>query len=279
MELPISIVIAVADDTRISKCLDSIDEECEVVVVANGATKEVVDILSTYSEKMKLKLIELDVRNLSKSRDVGIKAASYNNIILMDSDCVFLKGTIKRFYELIEIKGHKIVNGFIEFKATTVGSKLVKNSRDYLNSISNTGYAFAPCLGLKKDLVNEIGGYYFDHSIKWVEDAELNVRLKKNKILIFDAPEAIIEHCSIPLKKDLRAAFNYGTGKRIGVRKGIMRGVGAFWSDIPKIFIKKGLFTSIYMICWNICYTFGYYLQPILKNEEGNKDEKSNMFK
>lgn len=279
MELPISIVIAVADDTRISKCLDSVDEVCEIVVVANGATKEVIDILLDYSGEMNIKLIEVEERNLSKSRDIGITAATYNNVILMDSDCIFLKGTIKRFYELIEIKGNKIVNGFIEFQANTVGSKLVKNARDYLNSISNTGYAFAPGLGLKKNLITEIGGYYFDHSIKWVEDAELNVRLRKNEIPIFDAPEAKIIHCSIPLRKDLKAAFNYGTGKRIGVKKGIMKGVGAFWSDIPNISIKKGIFTSIYMVCWNVWYTLGYFLQPLLKKEEGNKDEKSYMFK
>lgn len=269
MKLPISIVIAVADDKKIINCLRSIDVFCEVVIVANGATREVMDILYDFSKKMNLKVIEQEERNLSKARDIGIIAASNNNILLMDTDCVFVPGTIRRFNDLLEINENKIINGSIEFESNTFGSRLVKNARDYINNHSNTGYAFAPSLGMKKDLIDLIGGYYFDHSIKWVEDAELNVRLRKYKIPIYNVPEARIIHSSISVKKDLRAAFNYGVGKRVGVNKGIMKGVGAFWGHTLPIIRDKGLLTALFMVVWNISYTIGYYSQPL--NKSGRK--------
>ena len=44
----VSLVICVADDVRIKKMLDSVKEFCEVVVVINGGTNDVKEIVNSY---------------------------------------------------------------------------------------------------------------------------------------------------------------------------------------------------------------------------------------
>ena len=74
-KLEISLVICVADDIRIMNTLESIDVFCEVVVVLNGATIQVKKIIQKYknTEKYKLVVVEISERNLSKSRNMGMK--------------------------------------------------------------------------------------------------------------------------------------------------------------------------------------------------------------
>lgn len=262
--MDLTILIAVANDLRIEQCIQSIDEDCEILVIANGPTQEVMKLLQKLQEeKQKLRIVTIDERNLSKARDVGMHAATYPKVILMDSDCVFSAGTIRKFYDALE--DEMIVNGKINFMSNGWESNIVKQAREYLNDPTNTGFAFAPGLGLRKELIDYVYGYYFDHQIKWVEDAELNVRIRKSKVRVFPLPTAEINHVPLKIKQDLRAAFYYGTGKRIGVKKGIMSGVGAFWHEVPDVARKKGIQTAIFMVVWNLLYTSGYYLQPYIK--------------
>ena len=51
----ISVIICVADDIRIKKMLDSIEGYCEVVVVLNGATNEVKNIVKKYTPEVAAK--------------------------------------------------------------------------------------------------------------------------------------------------------------------------------------------------------------------------------
>ena len=262
--MDLTVLIAVATDSRIEECINSIDEDCEILVVANGASKEIIELLKKIKKKNKyVNFIFIEERNLSKARDIGMFAALYNKVILMDSDCVFKRGTIRQFYEVMDKE--YIVNGKINFLSNDWESKIVKQAREYLNNPLNTGFAFAPGLGLRKDILNHIDSYYFDHEIRWVEDAELNIRIRKSNLKVYALPSAEIYHVPLKIKQDLKAAFYYGTGKRIGVQKGIMQGVGAFWKEIPHIFYEKGLSTAIFMIVWNLLYTSGYILQPYLK--------------
>ncbi|AFI27221.1 MULTISPECIES: glycosyltransferase family 2 protein [unclassified Bacillus (in: firmicutes)] len=262
--MDLTVLIAVATDVRIKQCILSIDEDCEILVVANGPSLEIIQLLQGMKDiNSKIKIITINERNLSKARDIGMHAATYSKVILMDSDCVFARGSIRQFYNKMEKE--QIVNGKINFISNNWQSSIVKQVREYLNDPANTGFAFAPGLGLRKEVIHLINGYYFDHQIKWVEDAELNIRIRNAGIKVCPLPSAEINHVPLKILQDLRAAFNYGTGKRIGVKKGIMQGIGAFWGEIPDIIRKKGIQPALFMIVWNLFYISGYILQPYLK--------------
>ena len=90
-KLPISIIIPCADDLRVAQCIESIDENAEIIVVLNGPTEQIKNLVKKYF----VKTFFLKERNLGMALNVGIKNASYNRVLLMDSDCVFFKNTIR----------------------------------------------------------------------------------------------------------------------------------------------------------------------------------------
>lgn len=254
--LPISIIIPCADDIRIKNCLDSIDESVEVVVVLNGHTKEVINIVNNYD----IRKIMIQERNLSKALNIGIEKAKNSNVILMDSDCRFEKGAIKKLFN--GLQKHYIVKGKVVFQSDSFLSKIIAKAREY--SYYDTPKPYNPFLGIRKDTKKYIGGYYFDETIHWTEDADLNTRLKKARLKVNYVFLAKVFHPPLTLKHDLRSAFRYGIGKRIRVEKGTSSGIGTHFRKVLDVAFKKGLLTGLYYIVWNYFYMFGYFCQILI---------------
>ena len=91
-KLDLTIIIPCATDIKIKYCIQSIFETCiddvEILVSLNGTSKDVKEVLKNFRN---VKVCEIREANLSKAYNNGIKHASRNNILLMDSDCVFGK--------------------------------------------------------------------------------------------------------------------------------------------------------------------------------------------
>jgi glycosyltransferase involved in cell wall biosynthesis len=250
--LPISIIIPVADDLRVGKCIESIDEEVEIVVVLNGATSEVKNLIKNY----KVKTCFLQERNLSAALNAGIKCATFDNVLFMDSDCTFRKGTIMLLYN--GLQGFKLAKGKVIFESTNLWNRIFARAREYTTSDKLSAYK--PPLAMKKSIIKDIG-YYFDEDIHWTEDADLDRRVKEKRISIHFIPEAIIYHPPVTLFGDLRSAFRYGIGKRIRKEKGKTKGLGTFFFSTFDIIKKKGILTALYMLFWNLSYCAGYFYQ------------------
>lgn len=251
----ISIIICVVDDLRIDKMLKSINENCEVVIVLNGATKEVKEIVNSYKNNniFQLKVIEIPERNLSKARNVGAKEAKYDKLIFYDSDCELVGKAIDLYDKKLD--KYMLVDGSVKFKSETFQSKIVS----VLRSFGLPGCALCPSIGINKKIVDKIG-YYFDEDIKWIEDSELNIRVKRAGIKVGIIDELTCIHDNLSFKSDLRSAFRYGTGVKIAAMKGLhKKKPTANWNLIIPCF-KKNFFSGIYCIIWNIIYCLGYYL-------------------
>lgn len=250
-----TIVIPVADDIRLKDCLASIDEDVEVVISMNSPTPAIREITKASGNRY----CEIPEKNLGAALDEGIKTATSERILLMDSDCTFNPGTIKLLYDGLD--GYKLAKGRVLFQRKNYMSGLIAKAREYV--ISDVVNAYKPPLALKKSIVYDIGGYYYDRDIHWVEDSEFNSRVKKFGIPINYLQDATINHPPLTAFADLRSAFRYGIGKRIGVEKGIMHGVGHFFRNEFDISKKKGLDTSVYMLFWNASYVSGYLTQML----------------
>ena len=250
----ISVIICVADDIRIKKMLDSIEGYCEVVVVLNGATNEVKNIVKKYNKhnKFKLKIVEIPDRNLSKSRNIGILNSTYDKVVYYDSDCVMTDGSLEEYNHLLD--KYLIVDGPVIFKSDKVQSKIISVMR----SMGLPGYALCPSIGLNKKIKEKID-YYFDEDIKWIEDSELNNRVKAKNIKIGFIKKLTCIHDNLTFRQDLKSAYRYGTGVKVAARKGLhKKSPTANWNLILPCF-KKNLFSGIYLIVWNFVYCYGYY--------------------
>jgi len=255
-KLALSIVIPCADDVRIKQCIESIDENVEIIAVLNGASKEVEGIVKGY----KLKIVRLPERNLAKALNVGIEKARNRKVILIDSDCVFQKGAIKKVYKALE--NNSIAKGKVVFQSNSFVSQVIAKTRDYV--YYNPPKPYNPFLGVRKDVKDLIEGYYFDENIYWTEDADLNSRLKIAEIKVKYVFSAKAFHPPLTLKYDLRSAFRYGIGKRIRVVKGKSSGLGTHFESIPDLVSKKGILPGIYYFFWSVSFASGYLYQILV---------------
>ena len=250
----ISLVICVADDTRIKNMLDSIKENCEVVVVLNGCTDEVRDIVNNYknSKIFKLKVVEIYERNLSKSRNVGMLSSTYDKVVIYDSDCVITDKAIDYYDKALD--KYLLVDGYVKFRSDTFSSKIISVQR----SMGLPGFALCPSIGIHKK-IKDLIGYYFDEDIKWIEDSELNHRAKAKNVEVGVIKELTCIHDNLTFKQDLKSAYRYGTGVKTAARKGLhKKRPTANWNLIIPCF-KENILAGFYCIIWNIVYCFGYY--------------------
>ena len=254
-KLPLSIVIPCADDARIGSCLDSIDENVEIVVVLNGSSSEVRKIVNNY----KVKRVNIRERNLAKALNIGIEKSIHKKVLLIDSDCKFEKGAIRKLYA--GLQNRYIAKGMIVYECDDFISRVIAKVRDYTNY--DTPKPYNPFLGIKKSIKKYIGNYYFDSDIHWTEDADLNSRLTKADIKVNYVFSAKAFHPPLSLKQDLRSAFRYGIGKRIRVEKRKSQSVGIHFSKVFAVAFKKGYWAGVYYFVWNCFYLIGYVYQFI----------------
>lgn len=253
--MKISVVICVSDDIRIKNMLDSIKDKCEVLVVLNGATDKVRNIVNKYkkSKTFSLKVVEIPDRNLSKSRNLGMLNATYDKVVFYDSDCVMVDKALEYYDKYLN--KYLLVDGYVKFRNDKFNSKIVSIMR----SMGLPGYALCPSIGVHKDIIGKIG-YYFDEDIKWIEDSELNNRAKEKNIKVGIIKELTCVHDNLTFRQDLKSAYRYGTGVKTAAKKGLhKKRPTANWCLIKPCF-KKNFVAGVYCIIWNIVYCIGYYL-------------------
>ena len=266
--MDISIIIRCRDDNRVFNCIESIDEDVEVIVSLSDNPK-----LERELKNKGIKYCLSPLKNLSMTSNMGFELASHEKIIITDSDTVFESDCIKKLYEALD--NYKVACAGIKFLSDPyiLFSNIVAEARDYVNSLP---LFFTPGIALKKDVLSEIGGFLFDDNVHYAVDANLDYRVKKaglpvawmiNDVYICHAPESI--------KHDLKAAFRIGMGCRVGVERlrsfdqysdikwNALKGVKI--NSIIDVFQKKGVLVGFYQLLWDFFHIAGYSYQTLLK--------------
>lgn len=262
--MKLSVVIKCSNDERVFSCLKSIDEDIEVFITMTPNKR-----LENIFEKMGIRYCITPKGNLSITSNAGIRMTTHDKFILMDSDSVFEKGCIRKIYE--KLKANLVVKPRIIFlaKRDSTLSQILASGRDFENRKELVAYT--PGLGLRKELAKYIGGYFFQERVRWSEDSELDNRIKKAKIPIYNLPEAVVYHDAVTLKHELRGAFQFGAGKRqavvfsgeerVNLLKNFVQGRQPRYAC--DLFKEKGGLTVLYMITWKFFYYLGYYYQTV----------------
>jgi len=269
--MKISIIIPVSNDLKLINCIKSIDENVEVVISLNKASKDikklVKDILHNQKLQRYLKIIvcEIDEASIAKAYNNGIKHSSYSKVLLMDSDCVFEKGTIRKLNN--NLGNNFLSKGKVIFKSNSWASSVIAKAREY--HTSDKVNAYSPPLLFKKTIKKYIKGYYFHPSLCWSEDSEFDIRVKKANLKIAYDPTVVIYHPALNLRSDLKSSFWYGIGRRIGVEVGVrdkpIGVLGSFRKYVLEASKEKGLITGFYLFVWKMSTLLGYHAQKILK--------------
>ena len=272
--MKVSVVIPVSNDLRLKRCIDSVDEKVEVVISLNKPSiriKEQVNfMLRQKKEKKKYQDIKFVVCEIKKpsiagAYNNGIKHAAYDHIFLMDSDCIFEKKCIRKLENNL---GNRLLSkGKVIFTANSWVTKIVAKAREF--HTSDKVSAYSPPLLFSKKIISYIGGYYFHPKLCWLEDSEFDKRVRNAGLEIAYDPTANVYHPPLSPFSDLRSAFWYGVGKRIGVELGIHDKPTGIIGSINKYVVgaskEKGVFVGVYLFIWKVGLLSGYFLQSILK--------------
>lgn len=265
--LDVSIVIPCSNDLLVERCLQSIDANTDTVVALNAPTPEVRNILSRFST---VRTVETNRKGIARAYNLGIEAAYNDRVLLMDSDCTFGSGTIKKLHELG--LNYQVAKGKVIFSRNGIISSTIASLREY--TTSDPVNAYSPPLLFDRKIVDKIG-YYFHPDLIWSEDADFDKRVKKAHIPIGYDPEAVIYHKILTLSEDLKSAFFYGVGRQIGKEAGVYapHTFRSFVENIQKVAYnsvdithRKGLLVAAYyLFLWNTCFRIGTLTQHYIK--------------
>jgi glycosyltransferase involved in cell wall biosynthesis len=211
----LTILIPVRRDRRLALCLASIDVECRVLVVLNGATTEFEHWVRTL--RPDLEVVVSARAGIGHAYNLGLAACRTEYALLMDSDCTFRRGTIGRIRAGLDSAA--LSKGRVSFSHRSHLSRVIAAYRTY--TTSSFVNAFSPPLGLSRAAIELLLGNFFDDELIWAEDLDFDHRVRARGIRIAYDPDAVVVHPALTPAEDLRAAYHYGVGYAVGARKGV----------------------------------------------------------
>jgi glycosyltransferase involved in cell wall biosynthesis len=246
----VSVIIAVKDDPRILHCLESVDEDVEVVICLNGSPQWMRILLD--KQPMQIVVTEIpDTGNLGAAYNAGIAAANGQYLLLMDSDCTFAPGTIRTMAE--QVMTNPIVKGLVKYgEVDDIMSKMTARMREF--DEGDFVSAQSPPLIYQRAIVKHIGGYHFDPLMHWCEDREFDLRIQLARIPVKFVEQAVIHHDAQIGFSNLRSYWRYGIGEGIGQEQGVLTtpAIPFLWRladsirSVTECLLKKGLTVAAY---------------------------------
>ncbi len=258
--MEVSVVIRCSDDPRVFDCIDSIDEDVDIVVALSSG-----DALKTKLDEKGIRYCVTPKGNLSLVSNMGIDSAKFGKVILTDSDTTFEPGCISEIDRTLDQVPIAKVKINFQYDSKNYTSKIVAAARDYVNSLP---LVYTPGIGFKKNIVNNIGGFLFNWPVQFAVDADLDYRLKEVKIPIKFIKHVGIFHLPETLTHDLNAAYRIGKGcatsymslksyaQFANIKWNALKGVKL--KNLPHIAVDKGIVVAFYQVIWDLLYWMGY---------------------
>ena len=258
----LTILIPVRDDRRVVRCIASMDVDCPVLLVLNGASPEFQAWVRVACPRAQL--VVTPRAGLGHAYNLGLEACRTEYALLMDSDCVFQPGTIEKLRRGLESavlsKGRTVFSRSRGPISGAIAAYRTFHTSDHLS-------AFSPPLALSRAALKLLLGHYFDEDLAWSEDLDFDRRVKARGIRIAHSPDAVIVHPPLTLLQDLRSAYRYGTGYAMGERKGVFPAPQRrSWRDRLRtdsrhfrlVRSAKGTAASLYAMLWMQAYRLGF---------------------
>ena len=252
----LSVVIPCRDDRRLPVSVASIDEDVEVVVVLNGSPPGFrAAIESAIGQRARIE--ELPRAHMPGALEHGIRAASCDRVVLMDSDCTFEPGALGAMAAAFE-RGDpdgEVYKGTIVFDsgASRAGA-LVARSR--AQRWSGSASLHKPPLALDRRLAARLGGWFFDRRQIWKVDAAFGQRLTEAGIRVVLVRDCVVHHAPMSLGGDLRSSFRYGLGAAIAAARGLV--LPRTERSVATALRRHGLPAALYMAVSNRVRAAGY---------------------
>ena len=251
----------------INKCLETLPKSADIIIVDNGDDEELANIIKKSDRD--LRHYKIGDLGLPKSFNFALKKAKYENILITQPDVTFHRDSVQKLIEAsIEYKNFGIIaphvyednkyspNNSLDLRLDKKGKLIkIKNKSKIVNTIPHGDCCVdavnATVMFLKKSVINKINGW--DENIyTYLEDLDLCLRLRRNKLQIIKVKNSIVHH------------IGFGSHKKENTFKSEMsRNWHFVWSSLyfkhkytPKIeylnFLLKNIFKYFFKTILNV---------------------------
>ena len=165
---------------------DIIQQQVEIIVVANACTDDTISMLENYSGVLPLHIIDRKEAGAAGARNAGAEAASGNYLVFLDDDILPSPGLLQAHLDAQE-KLQGVVIGYLPFKVDDPDAYMPMMHRawwaekyfDLSDPSHRFGYddLLSGNFSIPKHIFLQAGG--FDHTLACREDYELGITLIK----------------------------------------------------------------------------------------------------
>jgi GT2 family glycosyltransferase len=231
-KVPVSVVIpTLGRPDPIARCLESLaacnPRADEVVVADQSRSGEVADVVARFGN-LGARLVLCDGRGVSNSRNVGLKAAVNEIVMVVDDDCTVEPDWVAVGWRLMQDDAEKIVTGRVlpVGDARSVPSTIDDPTPKDYTGVLRGGVLFAGNMALNRSLVLAEGA--FDERFSPDEAAEDNDFcyrwLKAGHRLLYE-PALTIHHHDWRTQDELRELYlRYARGEGFLYAKHLRQG-------------------------------------------------------
>ena len=193
----------------INKCLETLPKNADIIIIDNGDDEDLEYLIK--NSDWNLRHYKIGDLGLPKSFNFALKKSKHENILITQPDVIFNKDTIQKLIEAsIKYKDFGILaphvyedNKYSPYNSLDLDldkkGKLIeiKNKLKIVNAIPDGDCCVdavnATAMFLKKSTINKINGW--DENIyTYLEDLDLCLRLRRNKLPIIKVKNSIIHH-------------------------------------------------------------------------------------
>jgi len=260
----------------VSKTLSSVLAQTyphfEVIVVNDGSTDNSLDVARTFTDD-RIKIITQSNKGASAARNMGINAAKYELIALLDADDWLDKSFLEEM--LVLIKEYPDVSLYTSQFGDIRNHKILPRKKIFKNNFKNTGcfnlfqmalelkIPSTYCIGvvIRKSILQKSG--FFDEQITHGEDTDFFIRIGMySKVAYIEkGPLAFYNH-DVDVKK--RASGNVPP-----IKKHLFNYFGkytAYYKEYPRLeaFINKYILDGLYV--YNHLENYSEIKKLMLKN-------------
>ena len=234
-----SVVIPTFDrPERLRNCIETITKlnypnNCfEVIIVNDGGTIPLEDIITHFQSKINITLINNSHGGPGKARNTGAAYAQGKYLAFTDDDCTpgenWLKNLADEFNHISDrLIGGKVINALTDNLYSTASQLLIDYLYSYYNSNPQAAKFFTSNnFALPRKYFQEIGGFNTSFPLAAGEDREFCDRVLHQGYPMFYAQNVEIYHSHyLTFRSFWRQQFNYGRGafcfRQISIKRNI----------------------------------------------------------
>lgn len=271
--------------TQLAACLESLTQldyprdRFEVIVVDDGSTVPIKEVVQPFKELLNLTLVEQPNAGPAAARNRGAKHAKGKYLAFTDDDCCPEKGWLKKLEKYFSktpdcIVGGKTINILTENLFSTASQHIISVGYQHCNSIHDQARFFTSNnMNVPRKHFLEIKG--FNEDFRTSEDREFCERWIQFGLPMIYVPTIVIYHAhSMSLLNFWKQHFEYGRGTfrfhklRSQMNWGDFEIEGNYYiklfrSSFKETKLHKGMMLFMAILMSQISYTLGFVAEKI----------------